>query len=204
MRKILIILTAVMMFPYLNGQDGLEKWDQEILSKANTAKNSGFLNDEEKKLIFLANLARIDGELFANTILDNYLEGKKSSRYTKSLYRDLKKISNLPLFMPEHDLFKIAEEHAVTAGKKGTTGHQRFEKRYGPLLGKYNEVAENIAYGYDSALDILIQLLIDEDIPDLGHRHNLLSPNFNAIGVAIKSHKKYRHNCVMSFGKKLK
>lgn len=198
-----------MTIPVLEGQwnrEGfdLEKWGQEVLARANTAKDVTYLSEEEKDLIFLTNLARLDGELFSETILDNYLKDKKSNRYTRSLYRDLKKIKDLPLLQPEKELYDAAYEHAETSGKRGTTGHQRFGKRYDPLMKEYNEIGENLAYGYRSAPDILIQLLIDEGIPDLGHRKNLLNPNFNAIGVAIESHKEYRFNCVMSFGKKLK
>jgi uncharacterized protein YkwD len=108
------------------------------------------------------------------------------------------------MLKPTRELFTIAMEHAITSGKKGTTGHQKFEKRYNPLMQNYSEVAENCAYGYEHAKDILIRLLIDEDIPDLGHRKNILNPNFNAIGVSIQPHRKFRHNCVMSFGSKRK
>lgn len=179
-------------------------WDPEIIKKANTTINSDLLSEEEKKLILLTNLARINGPLFKETILEPYLQEEKSTRYIRSLKRDLEKIKDLELLSPEEDLIQVSIEHADRSGRSGTTGHQRFDKRYGPLLGKYNEVAENCAYGYNSAMDILIRLLIDEDIPDLGHRKNILNPNFNSIGVSIQPHKKYRHNCVMSFGKKVK
>ena len=183
----------------LHAQD-LSLWSENQLAKANTASGLNYLNEEEKAIIFIANLVRIDGQLFAETILTEYLKDSKPNKYTRSLYKDLKSIQDLPVFYPEKDLYNIAEEHAEVSGKKGTTGHQRFEKRFGPLMGKYREVAENCAYGYDKAIDILIQLLIDEDIPDLGHRKNLLNPNLDSIGVSIKPHKKFRTNCVMDFG----
>jgi hypothetical protein len=185
-------------------QDFYKNWDPEIIRKANTAAGSELLTDEERELILLTNLVRTDGPRFTQNILLPYLEGKKSTRYTRSLIRDLERIKDLEILHPEKDLILVADEHAEISGKRGTTGHQRFDSRYGPLLGKYSEIAENCAYGYVSAADILIQLLIDEDIPSLGHRKNLLNPAFNAIGVSIHPHKKYRYNCVMSFGKKVK
>ncbi|MFW5820808.1 MAG: CAP domain-containing protein, partial [Bacteroidota bacterium] len=180
MKKGLIFVFGILLFPFIHGQgmaEELKKWDKNLLTEANTAENADYLSTEEKQIIFLTNLARLNGEKFSETILDKYLENQKSNSYTRSLYRDLKKIKDLPVLKPGKDLYDVAEEHAVISGKKGTTGHQRFEKRYGPLLGKYNEVAENCAYGYESPLDIFIQLLIDEDVPDLGHRKNLLNPN---------------------------
>ncbi len=209
MKNILLLVIGMMAMSVVEGQTNaesfdLEKWDSDLLTKANTANDVNYLDEEEKELIFLTNLARLNGELFSETILDVYLKDKKSSRYTRSLYRDLKKIKNLPPLDQEKDLYEAALEHAETSGKRGTTGHQRFGKRYDPLMKNYDEIGENLAYGYRSAPDILIQLLIDEGIPDLGHRKNLLNPNFNSIGVAIENHKNYRFNCVMSFGKKVK
>lgn len=185
-------------------QEILKDWDEAIIKKANTAADFNSLTQEEKDLILLTNLVRSDGPFFAQSILKPYLEGKKTTRYTRSLIRDLEKIKDLEILYPQEDLIRVAVQHAEISGKRGTTGHQRFDTRYGPLLGKYSEIAENCAYGYSSALDILVQLLIDEGIPDLGHRKNLLNPNLNSIGVSILPHKKYRHNCVMSFGKKSK
>ncbi len=181
-----------------------KKWDEEILASAHTALFSDFLSAEEKKLIWLSNLARTDGKKFTETFLSDYLKNKKETRYVRSLRKDLEKINGLPLFYPEEDLYRIALDHAITSGKKGTTGHQGFERRYSPILGKYREVAENCAYGFDSAADILIELLIDEGIPDLGHRKNLLHPTHNSIGVSIQPHKRFKNNCVMSFGTRIK
>lgn len=203
--RISVFLILSMIFTMeIKAQEGLEEWEQEIIAQANTAKAVSYLTEEEKQVIFLANLARMDGELFANTILDSYLEGKDKNRYTRSLYKDLAKVENLPMLKPEKDLHQVAEEHAEKSGKRGTTGHERFNKRYEPLLRKYNEVGENLAYGYSQAIDIVIQLLIDEGVPSLGHRKNILSPNFNAIGVSIKDHKNYGSNAVMAFGKRVK
>jgi len=68
------------------------------------------------------------------------------------------------------------------------------------VMTKYMEVGENIYYGEFTAEEIVLQLLIDEGIEDLGHRKNILNPRFNSIGVSIKPHKSYVYNCVMSFG----
>ena len=106
------------------------------------------------------------------------------------------------MLQSEKDLYVIAKGHAEISGKRGTTGHQRFDKRFNPIMGKYNSVAENCAYGYNEAMEIVLKLLIDEGISSLGHRKNLLNPDYNSIGVSIKKHKSYRHNCVMDFGRK--
>ena len=178
------------------------QWEDEVLQKAYTATEANYLSEDEKKVIYYANLARADGPLFAETFLKEYMSLKdmKSSKYTKSLFAELKKVRNLPMMFPENDLYRAARDHAAWSGKKGYEGHKGFKSRYEPLLNKYLEVGENIYYGRYTPLEIVIQLLIDEGVQDLGHRQNLLNPRFNVIGVAIKPHKSYDYNCVMGFG----
>ena len=182
----------------------LKLWDKAVIAKANTAINTDYLSTEEKKVFLYTNLARLDGQHFAETFLNDYLQNTKSSAYTRSLYKDLRKISNLPPLMPQKDLYLAANDHAVKSGKRGTIGHQGFDARFKPLMKTYNAVAENCAYGYDKAIDIVIGLLIDEGIRNLGHRKNMLNPVYNSIGVSIENHKTYKYNCVMDFGKIIK
>ncbi len=200
-------LLAVFVFTHLAPMKAQKiafswRWDEETVKKANTAEDADFLNEDEKKVILYANLARANGRLFASTFLDEYIKIKKlePNNYSRSLYDELQQVSDLPMLIPERDLYKIAREHASWSGKKGYEGHKGFKQRYSPMMKKYAEVGENIYYGPYTPLEIVIQLLIDEGIEDLGHRKNLLSPKFNSIGVAIKPHKTYEYNCVMGFG----
>jgi hypothetical protein len=178
------------------------RWDEETVKEARTAEDAYFLNEDEKKVIMYANLARADGSLFASTFLDEYIRIKKlkPDSYIRSLYDELEQVRDLPMLLPERDLYKVARDHASWSGKKGYEGHKGFKQRFAPMMKKYVEVGENIYYGPYTPLEIVIQLLIDEGIEDLGHRKNLLNPRFNSIGVAIKPHKRYEYNCVMGFG----
>ena len=200
-------ILAIFVFTCLSSLVGQKldfnwRWDEETVKQARTAEDAEFLNEDEKKIILYANLARANGPLFASTFLDEYIRIKKlkPSSYTRSLYEELKHVRDLPMLLPERDLYKVAREHASWSGKKGYEGHKGFKQRYTPMMKKYAEVGENIYYGPYTPLEIVIQLLIDEGIEDLGHRKNLLGPKFNSIGVDIKPHKIYEYNCVMGFG----
>ena len=74
------------------------------------------------------NMARYDGSLFAETFLTDYIRDNsvENTKYVKSLYRDLKKISGLHPLMTEEDLTAVAQGHATKSGKSGHTGHQGF------------------------------------------------------------------------------
>ena len=181
-----------------------DKWDATTITRANTAAGLDYLTEEERQVILLTNLARIDGPRFTSSFLNTYQKNKKPTRYSRSLVRDLRKVKGLQPLNPEQDLYEVALGHAIESGKTGHTGHRNFDRRFKPLLGKYNRVAENCAYGFDKAMDIVIQLLIDENISNLGHRKNILSPEYNSTGVSIQPHKTYKYNCVIGYGKKVK
>lgn len=184
-------------------QDPWQDWDASVIRTLNTASGMDYLNDEEQKVILFMNMARHDGPLFSESFLQAYIRenGLENSSNIRSLRRDLKKVSGLTPLLPEKDLTAVAQGHARTTGEKGRRGHDGFKERFGPLLGNpYLHVGENCSYGYERAIDIVISLLIDEGIKDLGHRKNILAPDFNSAGVAIRPHKTYRVNCVMDFG----
>ena len=174
-------------------------WNELVIETANTAKNLTYLTNEEKNIIWLCNLARFDGKLFTKTFLNEYIEHNqiKYTPYVKSLYSDLKKTKKLDLYKPDKRIYNLAKEHAIWSGKKGKTGHKKFQDR--AKRSKHSKFAENAQYGNFMALDIVMDLLIDEGIESVGHRKNILSPQYKYIGVSIQPHKVYKYNCVMDF-----
>lgn len=178
-------------------------WEADVVRSLNTGSEQEYLNEEEKKVILFMNMARFDGPLFERTFLQSYIQEnlQENNSYIRSLRKDLKKTAGLRPLVPEKDLTALAQEHARKFGEKGRTGHGDFNKRYEPLLGNpYNHVGENCSYGYEQAVDIVVSLLIDEGVKSLGHRKNILAPDFNSVGAAIRPHKTYRTNCVTAFG----
>ena len=205
MRYLVPLIMLISSFPALLAQQSVwDSWDKEIVIRSNTAADNEYLNEEEKKVVLFMNLARADGALFAETFLTEYINvnGLEKNKFVKSLYQDLKKTGYLKPFIPENDLISVAQGHAMESGKSGHTGHKDFKKRFEPFMGNpYQHVGENCSYGYNEAIDIVISLLIDDGVKDLGHRKNILSDSFNSVGVAIRPHKSFRSNCVIDFGK---
>ena len=190
---------------------GSTEFSKEEISSCKTAENIQYLNQVEKDVIFFINLVRINPHKFSVKILKPFISKNPnySKRYSKSLFRDLNKaISIIPL-KPTKDLYLFAKNHAKTTGKKGKTGHRSvrgysFEKRTKELIKKYSLVGENIHYGSNNALEIVIDLLIDDGIKGVGHRVNIMTRNYVFCSVSIQPHKEYVHNCVIDFaGKKI-
>ncbi|MEN8249477.1 MAG: CAP domain-containing protein [Bacteroidota bacterium] len=210
-----MVILVILLYSFSFSDSLIPTWTQEELDKANTAKDISYLTDEEKKTIMLVNLARLDGKKFLQTYFQDYnatpFEEMQSSgnEYMVSLKRDLAKVKNLPMLLPDKNLSKAARYHAKDMGEKGKTGHIStngigMSKRLSKYVKGWNRLAENCSYGYDGAADIVGQLLLDENVPGLGHRKNILDTRLKYIGVAIEPHSRYRYNCVMDFCAKFK
>jgi Cysteine-rich secretory protein family len=80
-------------------------------------------------------------------------------------------------------------------GTDGSDPARRAERR-----GSWvSAMAENIAYGENPARDVVLQLLVDDGVPDRGHRNNILDGNWGVEGVACGPHRDYRQICVMDY-----
>ncbi|MEP7141820.1 MAG: hypothetical protein ABI707_03060 [Ferruginibacter sp.] len=176
------------------------EWNKQQYSGSNTAKNAGYMTDKEKEVIYILNLARTYPKLFANTVLTKYpsLSGKDSlanNSYYQTLLEEMLTIQQLPLLNADEKCFISAECHAKTSGEAGYAGHSR---RSDECKTKQHFFGECCHYGNAAPINIIVTLLIDEDIPSLGHRKILLG-NYSTIGVSIQSHKAYRYNTVLDF-----
>lgn len=83
--------------------------------------------------------------------------------------------------------------HAIETGKKGIIGHERIQ---GCKAAFHGECCD---YGNQDPLAIVKSLLIDEGVPNLGHRIICLDTQYTTIGVSIQSHIKYTTVAVLDF-----
>lgn len=187
-----------------------ETWSDNDLSIANSAKNNKELSFQEKKVIFYINLARINGRLFTETYLKDYMDDVKipKNKYYKSLVKTLKEQPRLPILTTDVDLFNEAVKHAKEMGKSGRKGHrsgdfESFGERMAPLQKKFKKVKESNQYGFPDALSIVVDLLIDDEQESLRHRKMLLDADLFYIGVGIRAHKKFMINTSILMGSEL-
>jgi uncharacterized protein YkwD len=161
------------------------------------------------EVLALLNEVRTQPQLFLDNRLTPYLEqnGLQENAYAKSLVDDLKTRKPTDSLKLSPALNAVAKLHALDMGTKNKVGHNSsdgttFDKRLRLRAKAKGAVAENCDYGNANPLDIVMSLLIDDGIENLGHRKNILEPRLRFVGIAIEPHKKYGMNCVMDFAEK--
>lgn len=173
--------------------------------------SSCFGQDKIEKVLELLNIARTNPQSFLTDYLNPYIEKheltKKKNRFAISLVNELKTRDKVGTLQLSSALTATAEAHAIDMGTKNKVGHTSsngvtFDKRLRERAKARGAVAENCDYGNVEPIDIVMSLLIDDGIENLGHRKNILEPRLHYIGIAIEKHKKYGFNCVMDLAEK--
>lgn len=180
-------------------------WTDAEIAKANTAANVSSLSKMDKDIILYCNLARLDGAKFWRTY--GKANAKGSSSYVSSLERDLSGVSNYPMFIPESSLMDAAAYHANDMQQNNFFDHSSYDgTSFGNRLYSFyegNAIAENISAGCSTAISVVMQLLVDDGVSSLGHRKNILSSKYTAIGVKSTTHKSWGNITVQDFGDKV-
>lgn len=217
---ILFFLLLICSFT-LKAQSNSNMWSQEELDNANTARNADYLNEEEKQIVFYMNLARTDGRKFFETYFQDFVNAynvdmqrysnydelrvNRKDRYYRGLKEDLEIIRDLPLFSPDETLTWVAQQHAKDLSKNNKAGHKSSDGRtVQDRIGKYyprRSMGENLAFGFSKGLANVCMLLLDKNVPDLGHRKTILGTAYQLrlVGVNIRNHPGYKYCAVIDF-----
>lgn len=199
------ILSAI-FFIAITGQVFTQKsrFTQDQFNQANTAKDSKVLTDLEKEVIMNINLVRMYPKQFFYLYADSMAaiaDVEKTHPNFVSLKSTLIKDDKSDALQFNDNLYKMAKEMQDDIGPNGIVSHtdskkRNFSKR-AKLFGLTSYCAENIDYGRDDALQIVFSWLFDIDVESLGHRTNLLNPEYKYAGIKFGTHKKYSYSCVL-------
>lgn len=92
-----------------------------------------------------------------------------------------------------------AQDHCNDRGSRGGLGHDGSDgstpdSRIRRYVVPKSMTGENLAYGRMRADEFILQLYIDDGVPDRGHRKNLVHTGFTHIGVAHCPHIGHRND----------
>lgn len=180
---------------------------------------AGYLSAFEQDVLREHNLARTDPKRYAEYVAEwlRYYDGRvrklpgrprvmtvEGKRGVVRAVRFLQAQKPLPPLRPARGLALAARDHRDDTGEKGWMGHYGSDEsepadrvsRYGKW---YRRVGENITYGGEDARELVIRLIIDDGIPDRGHRENIFNPQFALAGVSFGAHAGYGTMCVITY-----
>ena len=116
----------------------------------------------------------------------------------------LKKLQPLPPLEWDENLAQSAMEHVMDIGPKGLLLYQSSdgtepEERISKY-GNYKEsLGENIDFGPNDAMGVIISLTLDDGEEQRPHRENLFKSDYHKVGIACGSHKTEFQMTVMDF-----
>ncbi len=111
----------------------------------------------------------------------------------------------LPPLRTNPAIERAAADHAAEQSANGAVGHTGSDgsrpsermRRY----ARWRATGEVIAYGPNRAEDVVLQLIIDDGVPDRGHRRILFSSAYTEAGAACAPHPVWRQVCVIDFAR---
>jgi len=116
----------------------------------------------------------------------------------------LKSLPSLPPLTWDENLCKSAQEHVNDIGPKGLLLYQSSdgtepEDRIAKY-GNYSEsLGENIDFGPNDAMGVIISLTLDDGEEQRPHRENLFKEDYHKVGIACGPHETEFQMCVMDF-----
>ena len=116
----------------------------------------------------------------------------------------LKSLSPLEPLQWEDALAASAQEHVDDIGPKGLLLYQSSDgtepedriSKYGTYV---DSLGENIDFGPNDAMGVIISLTLDDGEEERPHRENLFKSDYQKVGIACGPHKTEFQMCVMDF-----
>lgn len=216
MQKIFfLVLSSLFWFGSPEIQTEGKNWPAEL----NTAKDAPYLNELEREVIHELNKVRSNPKRYSEEYIEELVTAFKGNLYIypgqdplkskegiKPLMECIQVLRNtkpLPILIPAEGLAKasrilVKDQQFGGIGhiaRNGSTPQKRME-----IYGEWDICsAEDIAYGSFEARQIVIALLIDDGVPDRGHRKNILNLQNRFVGVSYGKHPNYRVMCVIDY-----
>ena len=217
MKKTVFGLAFLLFAVYVPASVFCQEWDR---ARLDTARSVTYLTTEEKDVILEMNMARSNPsryaemyirprlEWFGGPLGDDYYRRPGENVYIRqpggrdSLVNAINAISRIqgrPPLSPSRGMSLAARDHTLDIGPSGMMSHTGSNRstlrdrvqRYGRWEGGLGEA---ISYGYGTAREIVVQLLISQ-----GHRDILMNGEHRYAGPSIGAHSVHSHMCTIKF-----
>ena len=140
------------------------------------------------------------GTLFRRPGDEAALQTREGAAAVREAIRVLRGTRPLSPFHTIEGITLAARDHVKDQAPRGLMNHRGTDgsmawdrvSRYGDWKAK---ISENMTFGPATPHEVVSALLIDDGIPDRGHRKNILDPEVSVVGISCGPHKSYRVMC---------
>lgn len=221
--SVLILCISCLLIPASKRADASKKQLSLQFPSLQENEKASYLDALEKEVILHLNMARTDPEKYArqyilprtryftgniyhdprNPQFENGYRTREGLTAVRECVNVMKRASPAGVLFPSERISIVAQSHASYMSRTGKTGHRGPDgTKPGTRLrqfGNWRITGENISYGFNTAIEIVASLLVDDGVPNRKHRSIILDPEFSIVGVAIESHPVYDYVCVINF-----
>ena len=186
----------------MNNQDEEEDYEQkaqEIFNLINTYRKNP--RELAKKLELVRTYLDPDTNILSepNKIQIQMVEG---DNVFKEAIQFLKSLPSLKPLQWDQNLARSAQEHVDDIGPKGLLLYQSSDgtepedriSKYGTYV---DSLGENIDFGPNDAMGVIISLTLDDGEEERPHRENLFKSDYQKVGIACGPHKTEFQMCVI-------
>ena len=132
------------------------------------------------------------------------LRTKEGASAVKEAIEYLNKIAPVRALKWHNELYIAARHHVNDIGPRGLVQHESSDstsvkerlKKYGKIVTCYGE---NLSFHSETALEVLLQQIVDDGVPNRGHRENLFNADFRVMGCYSGEHKDFEKMSVLDF-----
>lgn len=196
---LLMIFLLVFVIPVVASDDLARQVLTEInLARTEPGTYADFLRESR---------SQYEGKLYRVPDTNTLIETHEGIAALDEAIEFLAHQKSLPPLKWSAGLAAAAAELVREQGKTSSTGHigaqsggmQARIERHGTIV--QGRIGENIVYGPEDPRRMVMQLIIDDGVPDRGHRKNLYNPHFDSAGIACGPHPDFGSMCVIDFAK---
>ncbi|MCU0448051.1 MAG: CAP domain-containing protein [Microscillaceae bacterium] len=184
----------------------------QIIAELDMGKNTAYLNENEKDMLFLINYVRRFGSRFIHIYFGEYWNRyhrqapkKEEVKQLNQLLNELNLVAQTPreILQIDSNLCAAARTHAQYMGLSGNLSHlsadgttpaARLNK-----FGRSGVLAEMYALGNSPLEMVFLWLLDSKDSSKLRNRRNMLRPEFRYVGLGFYQGFKKGNAGVVSF-----
>jgi uncharacterized protein YkwD len=221
--KATLLLTLFISYTFSEGPADFHVVPDELLRvEDNLTPVIDHITDYERSIIAEINLLRSNPRAYADKYLVPMLERSTTTYYVypsglrvssnRSLenesirtvideaIRALYRSNRLAPLSESIGMSRVSNWLVHNQRLSGEEGHTSSARERISMYGKpYGHTHEIIQYGLTDPTDIIIAFLLDDGVPNRGHRVSLLRSTIFKVGVATGDHPRHGHSCVVVF-----